>query len=218
MADSGPIPGLVADFVRQVDEYLSLSIRVSAILREHRPTLQELRDKQAAQSNPALVEFAGVELDKRRTRRELLQTGRRLCLELERNGRDSRGVLMLLHHCEADSGFANAAEHWPEVKIELQQIAIMAEANVLRSSGTEQSDSQPPNAPDCLVTLDQVAPLVGLSKRSLERHVRTGKLPEPSVHGGGGKAHKWYWKQIRPFLCAIATREIPEAFPGSRII
>lgn len=47
---------------------------------------------------------------------------------------------------------------------------------------------------DKLVTLDQVAPLVGKKKRTLERYLSDGKLPEPDFRGGGGKAHKWYWR------------------------
>ncbi len=71
---------------------------------------------------------------------------------------------------------------------------------------------------DELVTLDQIAPLAGLSKRSLERHLKAGKLPQPDVQGGGGRAHKWLYRSLRPALIALANRELPEKFPGSRII
>jgi hypothetical protein len=71
---------------------------------------------------------------------------------------------------------------------------------------------------DELVTLDQVAPLTGLSKRTLERHLRQGNLSPPDVPGGGGKAHKWFWANLKGSLSKVARRPMPERFPGSRII
>lgn len=71
---------------------------------------------------------------------------------------------------------------------------------------------------DDLVTLDQVAPLTAKSKRTLERYLREGKLPEPDVPGGGGKSHKWFWKNLRPALEKVADRQLPAKFPGSRIV
>lgn len=71
---------------------------------------------------------------------------------------------------------------------------------------------------DELVTLSQVAPLAALSKRTLERYVKDGKLPEPDFRGGGGKAHKWYWRTLRPTLAEIVNPKLPERFSGSRII
>lgn len=67
---------------------------------------------------------------------------------------------------------------------------------------------------DELVTLNQVAPLVGCSKRTLERW----SLPEPDVRGGNGKPHRWYWRKLRRALKEHANRELPAQFPGSRII
>jgi predicted DNA-binding transcriptional regulator AlpA len=69
---------------------------------------------------------------------------------------------------------------------------------------------------DDLVTLDQVAHLAGLSKRSLERYLSDGAIPDPDVRGGGGKANKWYWSNIREPLSKIAQRPLPDRFPGSR--
>jgi predicted DNA-binding transcriptional regulator AlpA len=71
---------------------------------------------------------------------------------------------------------------------------------------------------DDLVTLNQVAPLTGLAKRTLERYLRKGELPEPDVRGGGGKAHRWFWHTLRPALERISKRNLPERFPASRII
>lgn len=71
---------------------------------------------------------------------------------------------------------------------------------------------------DELVTLDQVAPLSGLSKRTLERYLQDEELPEPDIRGGGGKANKWFWRNLRPALSKVAQRTLPDRFPGSRIV
>lgn len=71
---------------------------------------------------------------------------------------------------------------------------------------------------DDIATLDQAAALAGLSKRTLERHLQDGKLPEPDIRGGGGKAHRWYWRTLRPALEKIADRSLPKKFPASRIV
>lgn len=70
---------------------------------------------------------------------------------------------------------------------------------------------------DDLVTLDQVAPLTGLSKRSLERHLKK-TLPPPDIPGGHGKAHRWYWRNLRAGLENITNRQLPVRFPASRIV
>lgn len=71
---------------------------------------------------------------------------------------------------------------------------------------------------DELVTLDQVAPLTGLTKRTLERYLRKGELPDPDISGGNGRSHKWYWQKLRPDLAKVARRNLPDRFPGSRIV
>jgi len=68
------------------------------------------------------------------------------------------------------------------------------------------------------VTLNQVCPLAGITKRTLERYLQDGKLPPPDVPGGLGRANKWYWNSLRKSLEAVAKKPLPEKFPGSRII
>ena len=83
----------------------------------------------------------------------------------------------------------------------------------------EQSSARAdPEVIDELVTLNQVAPLAGLTKRSLERYLSRGQLPAPDCPGGQGKAHKWLWNNIRSPLSQIARRQLPKRFPGHRII
>jgi predicted DNA-binding transcriptional regulator AlpA len=70
---------------------------------------------------------------------------------------------------------------------------------------------------DVLVTLAQVSPLTGLSKRTLESYLHDRKLPRPDVPGGGGKSNKWYWSKIRPSLQNVSNRPLPVEFPAGRI-
>lgn len=68
------------------------------------------------------------------------------------------------------------------------------------------------------VTLDQMAAMVGKSKRTLERYKnRTGStMPPPVVEGGGGRADEWIWSQVRPWLEAEFHRKLPEKYPRHR--
>ncbi|NOT01775.1 MAG: hypothetical protein HOP29_14235 [Phycisphaerales bacterium] len=72
--------------------------------------------------------------------------------------------------------------------------------------------------PDALVRLSQVAPLTGLSKRTLERYTIRKGFPRPDVKGGGGHASKWYWSRIRPALEPFSKKILPPTFPGSHIV
>ena len=67
-----------------------------------------------------------------------------------------------------------------------------------------------------LVTLDQAAGMVHRSKRTLERHKTRGKLPTPTVEGGGGRADFWDWDTIRPWLETTFNLELSARFPASR--
>ena len=89
-----------------------------------------------------------------------------------------------------------------------------------RGTGSEHDSSQGDDwgVGDELVTLSQVAPLTGRKKRTLERYLRDGKLPEPDFPGGEGKSHKWHWSTLRPALSKLCNRVLPPRFPGGRII
>ena len=87
-----------------------------------------------------------------------------------------------------------------------------------RSSPTD-TNIPPSKEPelDDLVTLDQIAPLTGLQKRTLERYLSSGQLPAPDIRGGGGKAHKWFYSNLRDALSEFTQRPLPQRFPGGRI-
>lgn len=79
----------------------------------------------------------------------------------------------------------------------------------------------PPNrdyeAPDALVTLDQAAAIISKKKRTMERYLQDGQLPRPDIEGGGGRAHQWYWSNLRPALLAF-RHDLPRRFPTSRFV
>jgi len=63
-----------------------------------------------------------------------------------------------------------------------------------------------------LVTLDQMAAIVRLRKRSLERHRK--EMPPPAVKGGGGRPALWSWPDVRPWLEGEFGMRLPETFPA----
>ena len=62
-----------------------------------------------------------------------------------------------------------------------------------------------------LVTLNEVAPLVHRSKRTLENYKKD--MPPPRDPGGGGKASFWDWRELRPWLEGEFNMTLPERFP-----
>ena len=104
----------------------------------------------------------------------------------------------------------------------LQRVSALVRSKLAKAQALQPTALQDPSSAaaelDELVTLDQVAPLTGLSKRTLERHLAEERLPPPDIQGGRGKAHKWFWRTIRAPLATIASRNLPDRFPGSRII
>ncbi len=63
-----------------------------------------------------------------------------------------------------------------------------------------------------LVTLDQMAAMVRLQKRSLDRHRR--QMPAPAVKGGGGRPTMWAWAEVRPWLETTFGRALPVDYPS----
>jgi hypothetical protein len=82
---------------------------------------------------------------------------------------------------------------------------------VERMKSPETSREQPD-----LVTLDQAAAFVHRSKRTLERYKTNGKLPAPSVEGGGGRPNLWEWSVIRLWLTETFNIPLSERFPAHR--
>jgi hypothetical protein len=102
----------------------------------------------------------------------------------------------------------------------LKKVHLARLREMLRVISPKQSSDENVNS-DTLhqyVTLDQMAAMVGRSKKTLEREgkKKTSKMPRPDVQGGGGKPHEWKWSQVRPWLMKRYGRALPEQFPTGR--
>jgi hypothetical protein len=91
---------------------------------------------------------------------------------------------------------------------------------VTTSPAASNSEAVPASASsdDTYVTLDQAAAIAGLSKRTLEKHLRRGSLPRPDIQGGRGRASTWQWAKVRSALEPLARKPLPSRFPSGRIL
>jgi hypothetical protein len=62
-----------------------------------------------------------------------------------------------------------------------------------------------------LVTLDQIAAHLRMSKRSMVRYKK--QMPAPAMKGKGGRAARWRWRDVRPWLEVEFGCVLPERFP-----
>jgi hypothetical protein len=63
-----------------------------------------------------------------------------------------------------------------------------------------------------LVTLDQIAATVHMSKRTFERHRK--EMPPPACKPKSGAAAKWLWSEVRPWLVKRYGPSVPFTYPG----
>jgi hypothetical protein len=62
-----------------------------------------------------------------------------------------------------------------------------------------------------VVTLDQIAARMRMSKRSLERYKK--EMPPPVMRGRRGRTSRWVWADVRPWLEQTFGCVLPERFP-----
>jgi hypothetical protein len=62
-----------------------------------------------------------------------------------------------------------------------------------------------------LVTLDQIAAHLRMSKRSMVRYKK--QMPSPAMKGKKGRASRWRWNDVRPWLEQEFGCMLPERFP-----
>lgn len=63
------------------------------------------------------------------------------------------------------------------------------------------------------IDLDQASVLVNRSKRTLERSLSDGKMPQPDIEGVGGKKHEWDYAKLKPWLEKEFGRLLPPRPP-----
>jgi hypothetical protein len=83
------------------------------------------------------------------------------------------------------------------------------------SSGSAAADEETYD-PSQLVTLDQMAAMVGKKKRTLQLWQKNDKtFPLPEIEGGGGNAAYWQWQNVSAYLRKKSRNDkLPESFPS----
>lgn len=98
---------------------------------------------------------------------------------------------------------------------ELEKSFGIAARSFVFPDGTPLTKLDDPSARQ-YVTLDQMAAMANRAKKTLERWLEKGKLPEPDVEGGGGKPHEWLWHRVRKPLQNESGKTMPDRFPSLR--
>jgi hypothetical protein len=104
----------------------------------------------------------------------------------------------------------------PEAPADRPELVAAAAPSGNRTATTNGHDMEAPAELPDLVTLNQAAAIVHCSKRTMERHRDTGKLPVPIRKGKNGKAHLYDWKSLRSALEELFDMNLPEKFPANR--
>jgi len=60
------------------------------------------------------------------------------------------------------------------------------------------------------IDLDQASVLANRNKRTLERWLKDGKLPPPTIRGSKGVKSEWLWSNLRDPLSKVSRRILPE--------
>jgi hypothetical protein len=84
-----------------------------------------------------------------------------------------------------------------------------------RAPLTEADPGADPPASPQYVTLNQIAGIMHVNKRTVVRWNRRTRnpMPDPDIVGRGGKAHQWIWDRIRPWLERDSGWKLPERYP-----
>jgi hypothetical protein len=65
------------------------------------------------------------------------------------------------------------------------------------------------------IQLDEAAALVKRQKKTLERALAAGRMPQPDIEGGGGKPHEWEYLKLKPWLEMTYGKRLPLRPPRS---
>jgi len=93
------------------------------------------------------------------------------------------------------------------------------------SHGTKKGKStgdgkSPTDSDEPFLTLKQLAKVVHLSKRTVEKYLKHPdqdlRLPAPDERGRGSKPHFWKLSTLKPWMAAIRTRGAKKEDKGSR--
>jgi hypothetical protein len=127
---------------------------------------------------------------------------RKLAAEASSSDRDLAAALLAFAYAPAEALSADYDAGLPGWRL------LRGRIEVFRAAG--------PEAPPDYVTLDMIAVYLKVSKKTLER-MKRGKespLPDPDVEGGAGRADRWVWANVRPWLEARFKQRLPERYPS----
>jgi hypothetical protein len=162
-------------------------------LQQTRKALQDERDDRHPRLPARLLEDLKHSL---RENESLCRDYRKMLLTLEKTVRTHLPhVATKLHHITPANDMHRATESgfdWDGLYAELQEICTMAHK-------------------DELVTLNQVAILAKVSKKTLENHKPA--LPKPKAMNGKGRTFFYSWNELRPAVEPLAGRPLPLRFP-----
>lgn len=100
----------------------------------------------------------------------------------------------------------------------LRSVKMKAELRLELATAVGLCERAGGKAPDCYVTLQQMASIVNKSKSTLEKLKGAKKLPAPNVKGGKGRPDEWLWSNVRPVLEREYNRTLSEQFPSDRFV
>lgn len=119
---------------------------------------------------------------------------------------------------QLDVAIANALQQWHDFESvirNMQTVGVEAERDTVTTPHAVPSSNAKPVEHECYVTFDMLANYLRVAKKTIERRYADGKLCEPDIEGGGGKAYQWKYSRICPFLEAEFSRQLPERWPGT---
>ena len=168
----------------------------------------------------AKYDFADIAMDNEGN--VLGKDGKPLRRRWLKDGQPLPGDSVLIHDCpegwdksDLDGKIAFRHDFYDEADC---LVRFQVRAEVYADACRVLADLMVPDAAETFVTLDQAAAVCGNSKRTLERYLKNGKLPEPDRCGGHGEAHKWAWSKLRPALEEHVRPSLPVRFPASRVV
>jgi hypothetical protein len=199
--DLGPDPEGVDKLIGRLSRYIHRLTGLS--LEDIVWTIDRMSDNGTLDGHPpgSLLEaYAG-------RRRDLSHVAPRLH-ELDRDGTTEKVWRWLYKNCQYVREPYDAAKG--RKRGALAEAASGGEAPPPVEKGTAES------AVPRYVTLDQMAVIIHMSKRTVEKWKKRKKnpLPAPDVEGTGGKAARWLWSDIRPWLEKESGYKLPDRYPS----
>jgi len=187
------VKSLLDELNQRYDEARSAIDRVRMELRPARPSVAKLGGFASPSAHEAAIEMVH-------------ELNRQMVIEL---GVSKFNVQIVGRKTVQD--WPDAREVLAEIELETAWAKGRREERQLEAKPADTHS----NAPQ-YVTRDQIAAIVGKSKDTVANWFNDDpKAPEPSIEGGGGKAHAYIWADIRAWLQNRSARILPQRYPST---